>query len=208
MASLGTLKLTDSGVSFSRRGSVYLEVSFKDLSRWAQRNRVDAARLYNRSFGRACSALRAKMQKVVSRAGGVEGVPKFRDFEEFTRQLRVADNNSAPMGGVLSERHVIVAYKRNGGQVTGWPDRLAEWAVKFQDGVGGPGSEAMFTDPELRHLLHKKGLREIPRAYVHNPRPVIPEPFGSYVQRHLEEWARGAFYKELARQMAKAGWTT
>lgn len=204
MASLGTLKLTDSGVSFSRRGSVYLEVSFKDLSRWAQRNRVDAARLYSRSFGRACSDLKAKMQKVVSRAGGVEGVPKFRDFEEFTKQLRVADNNSAPMGGVLAERHVIVAYKRNGAQVIGWPDRLAEWAVKFQDGVGGPESEAMFTDPELRHLLHRKGLRDIPRAYVHNPRPVIPEPFGSYVQRHLEEWARGAFYKSLARQMAKS----
>lgn len=204
MASLGTLKLTDSGVSFSRRGSVYLEVSFKDLSRWAQRNRVDAARLYSRSFGRACFDLKAKMQKVVSRAGGVEGVPKFRDFEEFTRQLRVADNNSAPMGGVLAERHVIVAYKRNGAQVIGWPDRLAEWAVKFQDGVGGPESEAMFTDPELRHMLHRKGLRDIPRAYVHNPRPVIPEPFGSYVQRHLEEWARGAFYKSLARQMAKS----
>lgn len=204
MASLGTLKLTDSGVSFSRRGSVYLEVSFRDLSRWAQRSRVDAARLYNRSFGRACSALRAKMQKVVSRAGGVEGVPKFADFEEFTRELRTVRNNSAPMGGILAEKHVIVSYKRDGAQVIGWPDNLAEWAVKFQDGIGGASSEAMFTDPERRYHLHRLGIRDIPREYVHNPRRVLPEPFGSYVQRHLEEWARGAFYKELARQMAKS----
>lgn len=202
MASLGTFKVTDTGVTLSRRGAgVILDVSFKELSHWAQRNAIDAKSLYRKSYGRAVKGLRDKMRKIMSRAGGVEGVPKFKDFEEFTRQLRVARNDTAPMGGILAERKMIVAYKRGDTQYIGWPDRLATWAEKFQDGVG---SNDWLNDTENRHWLHRLGIRDIPRTYVHNERRVIPEPFMTYVRRYLDEWARGAFYKQLARQMAKA----
>jgi hypothetical protein len=204
MAGIGTLKTEGRNVTFSRRGvGVYLEVSFKELSHWGRRNRVDANKLYIKSYGAAIRALRAKLQKVVTRGGGVEGVPKFKDFEEFTKELRAVRNNSAPMGGILAEKHVIVSYKRDGAQVIGWPDNLAEWAVKFQDGIGGASSEAMFTDPERRYHLHRLGIRDVPREYVHNPRRVLPEPFDEYVRRHLKEWAHNTYYKALARQMAK-----
>ncbi len=204
MAGIGTLKTEGRNVTFSRRGvGVYLEVSFRALERWAKRNAVDCRRVYDRAYGAAIRALRSKLQKVVSRAGGVEGVPKFQDFEAFTRELRTARNNSAPMGGILAEKHVIVSYKRDGAQVIGWPDNLAEWAVKFQDGIGGASSEAMFTDPERRYHLHRLGIRDVPREYVHNPRRVLPEPFGSYVRRNLDNWAENTFFKALARQMMK-----
>lgn len=205
MAGIGTLKTEGRSVTFSRRGvGVYLEVSFRALERWGQRNRVDANKLYIKSYGAAIRALRAKLQKVVTRGGGVDGVPKFKDFEEFTKELRAVRNNSAPMGGILAEKHVIVSYKRDGAQVIGWPDRLAEWSVKFQDGIGGASSEEMFTDRERRHQLHRLGIRDIPREYVHNPRRVLPEPFGAYVRQHLKEWAENTFFKSLARQMAKS----
>ncbi len=182
-----------------RNKSVVLDVSFKELEVWAAKNGIDERRLWTKSYGRACKGLRDKLQKVITRSGGVEGVPKFKDFEQFTKELRAKRGRTSPMGGILNERHVIVAYKRGDVQYIGWPDRLAEWAVKFQDAVG----TADFADNWRRHEWHKLGIKDIPREYAHNPRRVLPEPFGAYVDKHLKEWAQGAFYKELARQMAK-----
>lgn len=201
------VKLTATGATVTTgRGAaktVILEVDFKELERWARRMKIDEARVWRKAYGSAIRSLRSKLQKVVSRAGGVEGVPKFRDFEEFTRQLRAVNNRTKPMGGVLSEKGRIVAYKQNGYQIIGWPDALASWAVKFQDGAGGSEADNFLNDPKSRHYLHKKGIRDIPRVYAHNPRKVLPEPFGSYVKKNLDEWARNVFYKDLARQMAK-----
>lgn len=203
-------KSTASGVSFTRgRGAakVAIEISFKSLEDWAKRMKIDEPKLMQRSFGRACSGLKKKFQKVVSNAGGVEGVPKFKDFEAFTQTLREKRGGGwpkRPMGGVLSNKRQIVAFRRNGWQVIGWPDRLAKWAVTFQDAIVGYG-EKQLNDRQWRRAIHKIGVREIPRTYVRNPRRVIPEPFGTYVRSHLREWARAAYYKELARLMQKAG---
>lgn len=130
-------------------------------------------------------------------AGGVVGVPKFKTFEEFTNKLRKVNNILLrPMGGVLANPKQIVAYKKNGYQIIGWGDHLKEAAIKFQDGIG---NDNYFNDNATRHWLHKRGIHDIPRTYTHNPRRVIPEPFGSYVNEHLQEWTKGAYYKELAR---------
>ena len=107
------------------------------------------------------------------------------------------------MGGILAQKNQIVAFKKNGWQIIGWGDHLRAAAMKFQDGTGGSSSERFLNDPKSRHWLHKRGIHDIPRTYTHNPRRVIPEPFGSYVDKHLEEWAKGAYYKELAKQMKK-----
>ena len=201
MAGLGTIKVGNSGITLSRRGQgVVLDMSFRELEVWAARNKIDERRLWTQSFGRACKGLRNKLQKVVSRAGGVEGVPKFKDFEDFTRRLREATHNTRPMGGVLADPHVIVAYKRGNTQYIGWPDRLAEWAVKFQD---GEGSDAPFQSARTRLYWYRLGIKAVPHHYIHNPRPVLPEPFGSYVRKYLLDWAKHIFYKALARQMAK-----
>lgn len=202
---LGTFSLGGKGVTLTRgRGAnktVVLDVSFKDLERWARRNEVDTKRLMNRSFGRACSGLKKKFTQVVAGGGGVNGVPKFKDFAAFTKELRAARGiASRPMGGVLANKRNVVAFKRGGWQIIGWPDRLAEWAVNFQDAVGG---ESQLNSKMWRHYVHRLGIKDIPRSYERNPRRVIPEPFGSHVKKNLENWAKGSFYKELARQMAK-----
>lgn len=200
--------LTSTGVDFiSGRGknkTVTLSMSFKQLEDWAKRMKIDTAKLMTRSFGRACSGLKKKFRQVVQSAGGVNGVPKFKDFEAFTNELRAKSGRTSPMGGVLADPSHIVAFKRNGWQFIGWPDALAEWSVKFQDG-GDVKAERQLEDTSWRGYVHRKGIREIPRTYAHNPRRVIPEPFGDYVKTNLEEWAKGAFYKELARQFQKAG---
>ena len=201
MASLGTFKNTGSGITLSRRGvGVLLDVSYKELEIWAARNGVDEKRLWQRDYGRAIKNLKGKLVKVITKAGGVEGVPKFKDFEEFTRELRTARNMTRPMGGILANPKNIITKKVGNTQYIGWPDRLAEWAVKFQDGIG---SNADFQNQYLRHDWHKLGIKDIPYTYISNPRRVLPEPFGTYVKKHLEEWARSSFYKDLARQMAK-----
>lgn len=206
---LGTFSVGESSVSLSRGRSaakaVVLEVSFKELELWAARNGVDEKRLWRKSYGRACKGLRDKFQKVVTRAGGVEGVPKFKDFEAFTKELRGKSTppKTAPMGGRLAQKNVIVAYKIGKSQIIGWPDGMAKAAVNFQDAVGGAAADKFLEDVRSRARLHRMGIKDVPRTYTHNPRRIIPEPFGSYVKKHLEEWARGAFYKDLARQMAK-----
>ena len=201
------LNLTASGVVATagrgRNRTVTLEVSFKELDAWARRVKIDERAMWRRAYGRACSALKGRFSKIVRNAGGVEGVPKFHDFEEFTQELRAKRGTSSrPMGGVLANKANIVSFKRNGWQVIGWPDRLADWAVKFQDGTGG---QDQLDNAGWRHSVHKLGIRDIPRAYAHNPREVIPEPFGAEVKKHLQEWARGTYYKELAKLMQKKG---
>ena len=195
------INLTDTGVfATAGRGknkTVVLDVDFKSLENWARRMRIDTKDIFRRSFGRACSALKGRFRKVVANAGGVEGVPKFKDFEAFTRELRAKTGRSTPMGGVLADKRRIVAFKRNGWQIIGWPDSLENWAVRFQDAVGDP----YFNTPQRRRGFHRLGIKDIPRDYAHNPRRIIPEPFGAQVRRHLDEWARGAYYKELARRM-------
>lgn len=200
MASLGTFKNTGSGITLSRRGAgVLLSVSFKELEVWARANGVDEKKLWARSYGRAIRNIKSKFGKVIRNGGGVEGVPKFKDFESFTNELRAATGRSTPMGGVLANKANIIAYKRGNTQYIGWPDRLAEWAVKFQDGT--PSKD--FADNSWRHYVHKLGVKDIPTTYNSNPRRVLPEPFLRYVRRNLDDWAKGAYYKELARQMAK-----
>lgn len=198
--------ITDVGVNFTRgkgAAKVSLVISFKELEDWARRQKIDTEKLMQRSFLRSCAGLKKKFREVVVNAGGVCGVPKFKDFEEFTKELRSRNGRTAPMGGLLADPSAIFGGRSGGWYYVGWKDYLKNPAEKFQEGAGGEASEKYFTDPEWRQSWHRKGLREIPRQYAHNPRRVLPEPFGGFVKEHLEEWARGVFYKDLAKQMTK-----
>ena len=196
--------LTDSGVSFTKgrgRNAVALVVSFKEIDRWAKRMQKDTKELWRLSYGRACAGLKKKFVEVMQKSGGVEGVPKFKDFEDFTKELRAKGGRTATMGGLLADKSVVVAFKRNGAQVIGWPDYLANTACAFQEGRGGPDAEKWFTDPEWRRAWHRSGLKDIPRSYVHNERMVIEPYFVDYVKKNLDEWAKGAYYKGLVKLM-------
>lgn len=200
------VNLTATGVDFltgrGKNKTVTLSMSFKQLEDWAKSCGADMDKVIQRAHGRACAGLKKKFQQVIKNGGGVNGVPKWKDFEAFTKELRAARGNSSPLGGVLAEPYLVVAYKQNGWQIIGWPDKLEEWSLKFQDG-GDSAAVAQFTDNEWRASIHRKGIKEIPRTYAHNPRPVLPEPFGAYVDRHLEEWAKGALYKGIAQMFQK-----
>jgi len=207
MAKLGTFTVGNGNVTLTqgrgRNKAVVLDVSFKELEVWAARNGIDEKKTWNKAWNRAMSTLRSRLQKVITGAGGYDGVPKFTDFEQFTNELRAATNRTTPMGGVLAAKKVIIWEKIGKKYYIGWLDRLADWAVKFQDGEPGYNSEWYFTSPEGRHLMHEKGIKNVPDSYIRNPRRVLPEPFGTHVDKYLPEWAQGAFYKDLAKQMAK-----
>ena len=200
------LNLTATGVDFltgrGKNKTVTLSMSFKQLEDWAKSCGADMDKVLQRSFGRACAGLKKKFQQVIKNGGGLNGVPKWKDFEEFTKELRAKRGTTAPMGAILAEPYLAVAYKKNGWQVIGWPDKLEEWSIKFQDG-GDAAGERQLQDNSWRAWIHRKGIKEIPRTYAHNPRKVLPEPFGSYVDAHLEEWAKGAMYKGLAQMYQK-----
>ena len=116
--------MTASGVQVTGgrgKGAVSLVVSFREIERWAKKMRKDTKELWRLSYGRACAGLKKKFLEVMRQSGGVNGVPKFKDFEDFTKALRSAGGRTAPMGGMLADKSVVVAFKRNGAQVIGWP---------------------------------------------------------------------------------------
>ena len=121
--------LTATGVSFTSgrgKGAVAIELSFREIDRWAKRMQKDTKELWRLSYGRACAGLKKKFVEVMQKSGGVYGVPKFKDFEDFTKTLRSMSGRTATMGGLLADKSVVVAFKRNGAQVIGWPDYLAD----------------------------------------------------------------------------------
>lgn len=196
--------LTDSGVSIrSGRGAKAVEItlSFKEIEAWAKRMRKDTDQLWRLSYGRAVSGLKKKFIEVMTKSGGVYGVPRFKDFEDFTKQYRALRGRNETMGGVLAERGVIVAFKRNGYQVIGWPDKMETVAESFQEGRGGANAEKWFTDPQWRQSFHRRGLKDVPMAYVHNERMVIEPYFVQYVRDNLDQWAKSAYFTGLAKLM-------
>ncbi len=182
-------------------GAVEISMSFKEIEAWAKMMKANEPRLWVLSYGRAVSGLKKKFYNVIIHRGGECGVPKFKDFEDFTKELRGITGRTAPMGGILVERSNIVAFKRNGAQVIGWPDNLEETAEKFQEGRGGPTAEKCFTDSGYREIWHLRGVKNVPHAYIHNERMVIVPYFVDYIRAHLDEWAKGAYYKGLAKLM-------
>lgn len=197
---------TTTGVQVSSgRGAskVSVEVSFTELDAWAKKMKVDTPKLLQKSFAAACSGLKKKFVKIVQSGGGSSGVPKFKDFDAFTKALRDVDGSNKPLGGKLANKSSVGAWKRNGWQVIGWKDYLSDYAVAFQDALPGK-AEAMLNNSSWRRWLHMRGIKDIPRTYTKNLRRVIPEPFGSYVEANLKTWAMSTFYKSLAKLMQKA----
>lgn len=212
-AAVMAYSLTDTGVRISKgRGAnaVALELSFADLTKWAKRMQLDTDALFTKSFGPACSAFKKQLAVIMRGGGGEYGVPKFKNWEDFTREMRSKIRRPFnQMGGVLSDPRRIVSFKRNGAQVIGWPDALCEWALAFQDGTGkanGSNGQADLNSFWWRHRVHKKyGIDDIPRNYVSNPRAVIEPFFHDHVAKNLDEWVHAIYFKKIARKMKESG---
>lgn len=203
MAKLGTFTVGASSVTMTRgRGAnrtVALEVSFKELEKWASVNKAKTPKLIRQSFKGAVNGLTGKFREIMRKGGGINNVPKFKDFEDFTKSLReVRGISRRRMGGKLAEKQSITAFKRGGWQYIGWPDRLHEWSAKFQEATGNND----LSNNRFRHWLHSRGIHDIPHSYTHNPREVV-KPFQKYVDQNLKKWARDILMKTLARQYAK-----
>lgn len=132
---MAKFSIGSSGVNItSGRGAakVTIEVSFAELDAWAKKMKIDTEKLMEKSFANACSGLKKKFTSVVQHAGGECGVPKFKDFEEFTNELRQVQGISGRlMGGKLADKSSVGAWKKNGWQVIGWKDYLRDTAISF-----------------------------------------------------------------------------
>lgn len=196
--------VTDFGVTMTKgrgRNAVAIVLSFKEIEAWAKRMKKDREELWRLSYGRAAAGLKKRFIEVMHKSGGVYGVPKFKDFEDFTKSLREMSGRSATMGGLLADKGSVVMFKRNGAQVIGWPDYMENVANSFQEGRGGPDAEKYFTDPDWRRSWHIQGVRDIPRSYVHNERMVIVPYFVDHIRKYLDEWAKAAYFTGLAKLM-------
>lgn len=219
--SFGSVNRTDTGYTFSRgRGAakVSMSIDFSEIERWAKRNQAEMPRLIRKARGSAANVLMKNLYELMQAGGGLYGVPKFRDYDEFTKKWREVKGITGPMGGVLAMKKSIRKWVDGGVQWIGWPEKvkkgggtshsgtLAELADKFQEGRGGPDSEKWFTDSDYRRNWHRRGMADIPRAYVHNPRDVL-STYQEHVKENLNPWFRGALQKEIARMIAiTKGW--
>lgn len=200
-------KSIDSGVLYSKgRGAarVELRISFAELERWAKRNAVDTQKLLDKSFGKAASGLKRQLVAVMKNGGGVNGVPRFKSYEDFTAEYKRSQHKDADgkIGGVLADDRRIVAFKRGGWQYVGWPDGMENLVEAFQEGRGGSYAEAWLNNKRVRNYLHFTAqIRDVPRSYVHNPRAVLEPHFHDHVVKNLDDWAHKIFYKDLAKQM-------
>ena len=132
---MAKFSIGSSGVNVtSGRGAAKatIEVSFAELDAWAKKMKIDTEKLMEKSFANACSGLKKKFTSVVQHAGGECGVPKFKDFEEFTKELRqIQGISDRLMGGRLAEKNNVGAWKQNGWQIIGWKDYLKDPAIRF-----------------------------------------------------------------------------
>lgn len=223
--SYGSIRRNDAtGVTFSRGGKnnrTTFEVDVSEILAWAQSNAASMAEFTVKAAGRAASALRGQLRKIMTSEGGLYGVPKFTAWEDFTRQLREKNGGgSDKIGGQLAEHpEWIVMWKEGGKQFIGWPNArksgggkltkrvgtLDELAYKFQLG-GTPDEDVCFTDPGWRKHWQIRGFWPVPDTYVHNRRDVM-STFQDHIAANLAEWREGALRKMVAQQLAqKSGW--
>lgn len=185
-----------------KNATVAMQVDFSTLDKWAKRQMIDVPKITRRSFGRSAEGLRKQLVYIMAHGGSSSrGVPEFHPLESFTELVRSKRGwTGRPIGGILADKKRIVKFGHGMRQVIGWPDKLAKWAIRFQD--GDPDDLDSLRNKYERQDLHKLGIKDIPYDYITHPRPVMT-PFGNHVNKHLRDWARGAYYKELAKQFRK-----
>jgi len=196
-----------SGYRNTLKGGVEIRISTKEIERRARRLRDQMPALRARAFKTQMKTILGQMKKAMRQGGGVYGVPKYADFEQFTKDLRAATGQSGRMGGKLADDHVfrydaLTPFSSARPKVRiGWIEGLTNSALKFQLGTGN--SPDPFTVAHTRHYWHKVlATEDLPSSYLHKERQLIV-PFERHVHENLQKWIDGYVRKTLAHQIAK-----
>lgn len=204
---------TDTWIHTSKKSPIAIEVNFKQIEACMKRCREKLPKIRAKSWARSVGTLLKQLKSVMKSGGNPQkGVPKFQQWDDFTRALMKARSNrggnkqKARIGGVLADENKIVSYMRKSfltntaEQVFGWPDALEKAAILFQDG-GNSQSGAALADNSWRAYVHRLGVDSIPRDYTHVPRPVLV-PFKDYAVKKIDEWAEAQIHKTMAAIIA------
>jgi len=196
-----------SGYRNTIKCGVEIRISTKEIERRARRLRDQMPAIRARAFKTQMKTILGQMKKAMRQGGGVYGVQKFADYEQFTKDLRSATGKNGRMGGRLADDHVfrydaLTPFSSARPKVRiGWLEQMTESALNFQIGKGN--STDPFTVANNRHYWHKVLATEtLPSAYVHKERQLIV-PFERHVHENLQKWIDGYVKKTLAHQIAK-----
>lgn len=219
---IDTVNMTATDVT--KKGHISLRIDASMLVNAMDQLKTEVPKMANDSMYGAVRKLRSHLVEVMDKGGGIYGVPKFKEYDPFTKSVRAIRGYTGKMGGVLAEDYAIVAYKQGKKQIIGYPDgatrtsekstaklieqaggsnrvnSLADFAVKFQTGEGKTPDE--FADPESRAKWGKIP-GGVPTAYAHNPRPFI-DHFAAHVGERLNEMADEIFIQKIAAKIKKA----
>lgn len=198
-----------SGYRNTIRGGVEIRISMKEIERRMRRMRDKLPKLRERAFKVQMGTILKQMQKAMASGGGVYGVPRFKEYESFTKDLRKAYGRDAngPIGGNLANKHMfrydaLTPFSSTRPKVRiGWLKGCEDSAMKFQLGQGNTPDP--FTDRQQRHQWHRVlATDELPDHYVHNQRQLII-PFERHVTENLQKWIDGYVRKTLANKIAR-----
>lgn len=156
----------------------------------------ETPRTFRAAHAAAATRAQNRLRKVMRMEGGKYGVPTFAPRHEMTKRMRP----NTPFGGKLSEKAQIVKYRKGGGQVIGWVDRLSEWASAFQ------GHQRYEFQPWQRSFFHRKhrsldGYR-IPTYYDRPARRII-DPFAADLSKEFPGMVVEMYNKYVKRRQKK-----
>ena len=148
-----------------------------------------------RANGRAASIVKRKMRAELKRGGGKD-IPSFAPLSTLSREVF----HRTRLGGILSEPHTIVSYKRGADQIVGWVDGLEATGAAFQKELFRP------TEAHERRYIHRAGASHVsghPATYYRPARPVI-EPLMAACAPDYPKWFMGAAEKLIEKSKLRA----
>lgn len=150
---------------------------------------------YRKAISAAVSHAKNSLRKVMNNGGGIggtAGVPVAAEWHPITRQIQY---NRKP-GGRLAEKRSIVAFKRDGGWIIGWPDGMAGAALQYQS-----AANYRFEKSQLKYF-ERRHVKDVPAWYSRPARPII-EPFANYLDEWFPNEIRSQYDRIAARRIKK-----
>jgi hypothetical protein len=165
--------------------------SLADLEKQAKQTPIT----FRKAISAAVSHAKNSLRKVMNNGGGIggmAGVPVANAWHSITKQIQYMRKP----GGVLAEKRSIVAFKRDGGWIIGWPDAMAGAALQYQS-----AASYKFEKAQLRYF-EKWHVKDVPAWYSRTARPII-EPFASYLDGWFAGEVKSQYDRIVKRRMKK-----
>lgn len=173
-----------------------VELDKRDMRKLAKMAR-NFPKEFRRAKGRAGSAMRGKMRKVMRVGGGIENVPKFRSMSEVTVALKSRKRNTVKkLGGKLTKAFAIQMFeKTKDGFSIGFLTAMEPYARAFQT-----GENRTLTKGE-KGFMRNFGVKN-QTTYNRPKRPVV-DPFSRGAIKDLAVWTMRNVEKVLAENAVK-----